>query len=121
MCRSALRPVARRADSWSGVLVAAKAGRSTVAVMECTGSAADVAEQLNRLGQTHQAITDVTLCENGCFNLEGWIIEPGATTQQDTDHRKWFPIGFSNTYSAEELLASFPDARDGCPGVELER
>jgi hypothetical protein len=85
--------------------------------MECMGSVVDVAEQLNRLGQRQEGITDVTLCENGCFNLEGVIIEPATAVRDDTPLRKWFRIGLSNHYTADDILTVFPGARADCPGA----
>jgi hypothetical protein len=62
--------------------------------MNCRGNASSVAAQLNRLGQDRRAVTDVILCNNGCFNLEPDI-----------------------AYTADDILQRFPDAWNDAPGL----
>jgi hypothetical protein len=85
---------------------------------ECAATPQEVAEQLNTLGEANEGLSDVTLCGNGCFNLEGWIISPrGRARQVDSAESNWFEIGSSRRYRAAEITAAFPMARQDCPGA----
>ncbi len=83
---------------------------------ECIASAQDVADQLNRYREkTVPGIADVALCRSGCFNLEGWILH--HVQRADTADRKWFAVGMgAPVYTAEMIMAAFPNARRDCPG-----